>query len=407
MRGTPLATRESVRPLALLGGLVLPVAVFAACASAPTARPTDDTGSGTTSSQGPLSGTYSADSTAGTAPFVAVTFPDANHYQYVDKTCAQGPAITGDDGETVGLGDDPGDSVVDGNGTLAADAGADNCIHSGTYTVDHTGLRLTETGSSRVIVLPISALDPDGSEIGYPSDAAAKAALVVGAAALFGAIAINQFSIGGTDLRRTGLVDGTGVPVSSTSSGGSSGGITASDSGSLIVNTGDAGLLTDQAVALAEMWVAAKMPYCQAISGGREIDNACIKVHGSTCTRSGAANNVAWNAYRSDCSGLVSFAWSLSSPGLTTRDFVPGAAKYIPMNDLRPGDALLRPGHHIVLFKDWTDKSKGAAKVIAEPGCAAKGGPYAQEQSWSFNHAPGSGTNDNIAGGTYYAIRKK
>ena len=398
-----------MRSLAVLAVLAVPVALFAACAAAPIASPPGPDTAATKDTQGPLSGTYSADSTAGTAPFVAVTFPDATHYQYVDKTCAQGPATVGDDGETVGLGDDPGDAVVDGNGT-ATDAGADNCIHSGTYTVDHSGLRLTETGSSRVTVLPISALDPDGSEIGYPSEEAAKTALVVGAAALFGAIALNQFSIGGTDLRRTGLVDGTGVPAASSGSGSatsSSGSTPGSDSGSLIVNTGDAGLLTDQAVALAEKWVAVKMPYCQAVAGGREIDNACVKLHGSTCNRTGAANNVAWNAFRSDCSGLVSFSWSLKAPGLTTRDFVPGAAKYIPMQDLKPGDALLRPGHHIVLFKEWTDKSKGAAKVISEPGCAAKGGPYAQEQSWSFNHAPGAGTNDNIAGGTYYSIRKK
>lgn len=105
-------------------------------------------------------------------------------------------------------------------------------------------------------------------------------------------------------------------------------------------------------------------------------------------------------------SGLVSYAWGLKAPGVTTKGFLPGAAKYIPMQDLQPGDALIRPGSHVVLFRKWTNKDKGTAIVIAEPGCAAKT-DHATDQSWSMGKKPGAGTSAHWPGGTYYAIHSK
>jgi hypothetical protein len=175
---------------------------------------------------------------------------------------------------------------------------------------------------------------------------------------------------------------------------------------------GGAAVVTNAAVASAMQWVDAKMPYCWAINHGVEEDPSCFPIHGHTCERTGAADNSAWNGYRSDCSGLVSFAWTLPAPGLTTKGgkFL-GVAAYIPTQDLQPGDALLRPGHHIVLFEKWTDQTKGDAKVIAEPGCDNKDGAYAMEQDWSLGAAPGktpsaSWSNGGTPEGSYYAIRK-
>jgi hypothetical protein len=54
------------------------------------------------------------------------------------------------------------------------------------------------------------------------------------------------------------------------------------------------------------------MPYCGGVNGG--TDYIC----GGTCYRSGAGNTAQWNVYRTDCSGLVSWAWGVPGPGWTT-----------------------------------------------------------------------------------------
>ncbi|MBP0452615.1 VCBS repeat-containing protein [Kitasatospora sp. RG8] len=66
------------------------------------------------------------------------------------------------------------------------------------------------------------------------------------------------------------------------------------------------------------------------------------------------------DGYRQDCSGYVSMAWKLATPGLDTTSFVPsGVASWISKGDLKPGDALLNDaagsGGHIVMFDHWTD----------------------------------------------------
>jgi len=65
--------------------------------------------------------------------------------------------------------------------------------------------------------------------------------------------------------------------------------------------------------------------------------------------------------YRPDCSGLVAMAWHLpkKSDGwdLNTGDFADYSGKsYVDLDDLLPGDALLRSGH-IELFEKWVDAS--------------------------------------------------
>src|SRR5262245_45678673 len=74
-------------------------------------------------------------------------------------------------------------------------------------------------------------------------------------------------------------------------------------------NQGDA-LSGDDAVSRAMEWVYAAMPYCGA-ANHKYDGQLCF----TTCDRYGAAANPEWDAYRSDCSGLVSWAWGLSPVG--------------------------------------------------------------------------------------------
>ena len=448
-----------MRPLATslsFAGLALAVTFAAACSSGEGGAPSGDTTTTTDATQGPLSGTYSADSLDGTAPFVTITFLDQSHYTYVAKSCVpQDASEPGDDDDSdagaANLGDDPGDPVADQGATPDYDADpTDNgCIHSGTYTFTPTDLSLTDEGASAAVTVALGEIDPNGTEVSDPTagltgtttEGLTKSdSLVVGSGtSLFGSASINQFSAGGTALRRTGLATGSGVGslctvattgasgvCETTSSCAAAGNVSTPDycpgpanvqccttsgsgtSGTTSTGTNSMmGLVSNAAVNTAEQWVNVKMPYCQAVNGGKELDSACYNVTGRTCTRSGAANNSTWNKYRSDCSGLVSYAWQLKAPGLTTSGFLPGTASYIPMQDLQPGDALIRPGHHMVLFKSWKNKSTGSAVVVAEPGCSAKGGPYAQDQTWNLNRAPTAATSANWGSGVYYSIRKK
>ena len=116
------------------------------------------------------------------------------------------------------------------------------------------------------------------------------------------------------------------------------------------------------ALARAGEWVAAELHYCQAPNHVRDYDVSCASV----CNRT---DNAAWDPYRSDCSGLVSWAWGLPAPGRTTLGFAPyvtDITHVIPALDLRPGDAI-NNRDHIVLFKSWA--GSGVANFIEEPGC--------------------------------------
>ena len=146
----------------------------------------------------------------------------------------------------------------------------------------------------------------------------------------------------------------------------SSGGGTTTDGGT---STGGGTTTTGgtDPIARAEEWVAADMPYCGGTNGGH--DSIC----GGTCERGGSADNSDWNSYRSDCSGLVSYAWGLAAPGLTTAGFAPfntSASYEVDATTLQAGDALNSyPEQHIILFKAWVDENAGTATVIEEYNC--------------------------------------
>lgn len=63
-----------------------------------------------------------------------------------------------------------------------------------------------------------------------------------------------------------------------------------------------------------------------------------------------------YEGYRQDCSGFVSMAWKLNT-SRTTRTFDP-VTKRIDPSKLKPGDAVLTPRKHVVLFVKWIDKEE-------------------------------------------------
>jgi hypothetical protein len=60
-------------------------------------------------------------------------------------------------------------------------------------------------------------------------------------------------------------------------------------------------------VSNGEQWVAAQLHYCQAAYGKVDYDSSCWAWEGPShvCDRQ---SNPAWNAYRSDYSGFITFA---------------------------------------------------------------------------------------------------
>ncbi|GAA2139489.1 hypothetical protein GCM10009760_21860 [Kitasatospora kazusensis] len=71
--------------------------------------------------------------------------------------------------------------------------------------------------------------------------------------------------------------------------------------------------------------------------------------------RIGYSQTAFTNGYRDDCSGFVSAAWGLPTPGRTTWTLMQGDVSHqITKDELQPGDALIA-GDHTVLFGGWAD----------------------------------------------------
>jgi MYXO-CTERM domain-containing protein len=130
------------------------------------------------------------------------------------------------------------------------------------------------------------------------------------------------------------------------------------------LGTSAAAVTGADAIARAEQWVSAQLLYCQSPNHKSDtIDPACPAV----CNRT---DNAAWDPYRSDCSGLVSWAWGLPAPGRTTYGFAPFATDIttaIQASALAPGDAV-NNSDHVMLFKAWAGQQ---ATFVEEPGCSA------------------------------------
>jgi hypothetical protein len=132
-------------------------------------------------------------------------------------------------------------------------------------------------------------------------------------------------------------------------------------------------------LARAKEWVDVKLQYCWARNGGSNAaagNKACAPI----CRRH---SDRRYDAYRSDCSGLVSWAWGLPPPGQTTYTMRAGRdVQRIDCQDLKPGDAILN-GHHTELFVQWENSAKSTATFYEEPGCSSSI-PHAKATTASF-----------------------
>lgn len=132
----------------------------------------------------------------------------------------------------------------------------------------------------------------------------------------------------------------------------------------------------EKTLARAREWITVEMPYCGGPNGGQDV------ICGGTCDRDGETQRPEWDAYRSDCSGFVSWAWSLPSPGGTTRTLAPYSTKLstlITVAELAPSDALNGSGH-VMLWGGWIDEQAGTALILQESKC----GQVAHEKPMTF-----------------------
>jgi hypothetical protein len=116
-----------------------------------------------------------------------------------------------------------------------------------------------------------------------------------------------------------------------------------------------------EVLARARVWVKESIPYCQC-NGPEECCGHC-----PFC-----------GTYRCDCSGYVSHCWN-AGHGYTTRS-MHEVAHPISKDDLKPGDAMLNAGVHVVLFAGWVDNTtKKEYHCFQEPGCHNNGPHHAYE----------------------------
>ena len=109
------------------------------------------------------------------------------------------------------------------------------------------------------------------------------------------------------------------------------------------------------------------VPYCWGCHGS--LANFRLRVEagtkaGNVCTRNAPRPDVAGV----DCSAFVSAAWGLSVHYTTAA--IPAIAKRVENPwDLKPGDALNKPGSHVMLFLRFTRDRKAEVMEASTGGC--------------------------------------
>ena len=109
------------------------------------------------------------------------------------------------------------------------------------------------------------------------------------------------------------------------------------------------------------------VPYCWGCHGS--LANFRLRIEagtmaGNVCTRNSPRNDVAGV----DCSAFVSAAWGLSVHYTTAA--IPAIAKTVENPwDLKPGDALNKPGSHVMLFLRFTPDRKAEVMESSTGGC--------------------------------------
>lgn len=112
------------------------------------------------------------------------------------------------------------------------------------------------------------------------------------------------------------------------------------------------------------------------------------------------------DGYRQDCSGYVSFAWSLSKS--YSGDVWQSFANKIDFNNMQIGDALDNPepgdAGHMILFMGWVDKNAGTFVGFEENGYHG----YTRKSIFTLNPSSSTINEGNYAyPGYYIAITKK
>jgi hypothetical protein len=432
---------EGVRFLrqAVLGLAACVTSVVVACSGSSSSG--GELGAATT---GPLRGTYSADSDDGDSPFASITFLENDRFEAIENNCyadtTPGNCVhTGSyalEGDSVVLDDDGG-----GKTTIPLDDAQVTTVanSSGTSGGGGNSLLAAKKPDDLVVVTFNDAGDAgdagDGGDSGDGGDASdAAPATTTGSAGSGGGVVITihvdaggdsllggsggllangqvviSFPLGGTPMVQAGspstaspssgtpLVSSPGSTTTPSTSSPSSSTTPSSSPSSTSTPSTDGSIVTAGAVGNALTWVSAQVPYCGGVNNGP--DSIC----GGTCRRTGAANNPQWNPYRSDCSGLVSFAWGLPAPGLTTKAMAPLSASKstaIPGTSLQPGDAL-NSGHHVVLFQKWINQSAGSATIIEESDC------HLVAMTKNVTLKVGASPSVQMGSSTYTAIRAK
>lgn len=109
------------------------------------------------------------------------------------------------------------------------------------------------------------------------------------------------------------------------------------------------------------------VPYCWGCHGSLANFRARIEAGtkaGNVCTRNAPRSDVAGV----DCSAFVSAAWGLSVHYTTAA--IPAIAKRVENPwDLKPGDALNKPGSHVMLFLRFTLDRKAEVMESSTGGC--------------------------------------
>lgn len=100
-------------------------------------------------------------------------------------------------------------------------------------------------------------------------------------------------------------------------------------------------------------WVKLRIPYSQT----------------AYRTTAGAVANSS-TGYRTDCSGFVSMAWNLTTDSGAPKSLVtwtlPSVASVISTASLQPGDALIKPYTHAMIFYGWIDQKAGRYWALEE-----------------------------------------
>jgi hypothetical protein len=109
------------------------------------------------------------------------------------------------------------------------------------------------------------------------------------------------------------------------------------------------------------------VPYCWGCHGSLNQFRANIAngmLAGNVCTH----NNPRSDATGVDCSAFVSAAWGLATHFTTAA--IPGIAEQLQNAwDLQPGDALNKPGSHVMLFLRFTPDRKAEVMESSTGGC--------------------------------------